>query len=99
MTKQEAIANHRKMWRWIAKQTRMQKRIIDKVEYFREFKLESVMSQCYCCEYAKCHCQECPIEWRGIGCSDGEYGKWLHAETWQEKAYWAEIIAELTERL
>lgn len=110
MTKQEAVENHRKLWRWIAEQTREQKRIVDKVEYFRVFNLKRVTNNCYCCEYVKTsvagaedmNCELCPIIWSNdvkLYCEDdAEYTEWRTVETWQEAAHWAEVIAELPER-
>ncbi|MDO5399307.1 MAG: hypothetical protein Q4G33_15440 [bacterium] len=99
MTKQEAIENHRKMWRWIAEQTRIRKRIVSKNEYFDTFGIPYISTCCYCCEYAENTCSNCPIEWNRRYCMDSEYAKWLYADTWQEAAHWAEVIAELPERI
>lgn len=69
MTKQEAISNFRKMWKWIALETMKQKRIINKDEYFIEHDLEDIYFDCYCCEYSNNKrekhnqqlCINCPI--------------------------------------
>ena len=72
LTKQEAIANHRKMWRWIAKETEKQRRIVGKGEYFKSIRIKlfdvyNVPScQCYCCEYDTQYydtCEFCPMDW------------------------------------
>lgn len=65
MTKREAIANHRKMWRWIADETEKQKDFICKHNYFDEMGIrypERPSRDCYCCEYAA-SCKDCPIDW------------------------------------
>ena len=36
MTKAEAISNHRKLWHWIAEETRKLKRKVKKSEYFKQ---------------------------------------------------------------
>lgn len=69
LTKEEAIANHRKMWNWIADETERQKRVVLKIDYFfmHGFSRENTpASLCYCCEYDRPRsdsCKECPIDW------------------------------------
>lgn len=59
LTKQQAIAEHRKIWRWIAEQTEKQKRVVDKIEYLRQFKPPKIKYRyypsnlCFCCEYGE----------------------------------------------
>lgn len=111
LTKSEAIANHRKMWRWIATQTRKQKRKVEKWEYFEHFKIpkeEIPYSLCYCCEYDVGYCQKCPVNWgrKFNGCCDkdeysdgqGLFALWRVTADWQKAAHLAEQIAELPER-
>lgn len=55
MTRKEATSKHRKMWRWIARETKKRKRVVDKRDYFDEMKIpddEIPINQCYCCHYA-----------------------------------------------
>lgn len=70
LTREEAIAEFRKMWNWIADETEKRQAIVDKQRYFRENYLEMVDSACYCCEYgrqavindlAEKVCDACPI--------------------------------------
>ena len=73
LTKQEAIANHRKMWSWIADETQRQQRIVRKEEYLNAFDIKDVLKfACYCCEYNRqCSeglenyhgCDFCPVDW------------------------------------
>lgn len=51
MTKQEAVENHRKMWKWIAVQTLRQKRLVGKTEYLDNTKYYDICNACFCCEY------------------------------------------------
>lgn len=70
LTREEAIAEFRKMWNWIADETEKRQAIVDKQTYFRENYLEMVDSACWCCEYGKQlviddvvenKCDVCPI--------------------------------------
>lgn len=71
LTKAEAIANHRKMWNWIADETLRRKRCVTKFEYFGAFGITNIpISRCYCCEYdysvskiTMAQCTNCPILW------------------------------------
>ena len=110
MTKQEAIAAHRKMWRWIADETERRKYAVKKSEYFDAMGIPEEnrpSDNCYCCEYVMNHnrtdCDLCPIEWPGRHCFGGRglYKKWVDAsdnDNWAEAAALALVIAELPER-
>ena len=70
MTKQEAIENHRKMWEWIAEETRKQKRCVGKAEYLLECGMSpfELLNNCFCCQFSldypddHAECERCPIE-------------------------------------
>ena len=76
LTREQAIAEHRKMWRWIAEETEKQKRCMGKEDYiyFSEYCTiaEDLLHNCFCCEYAYITansdldnmCKFCPIDWR-----------------------------------
>ena len=109
MTREEAIANHRKMWRWIADETERRKCEVDKSAYFNAMGItgkDIPWAQCYCCEYVNDKCKDtydcalCPIEWPGGSCCQGGLSyQWLHAYgNWRESAALARRIAELPER-
>lgn len=77
LTKNEAIQNHRKMWNWIAEQTKARKKPVDKKEYISECdpEVRHITSTCWLCEYAEHHkqlrpgvrnghaCNACPLRW------------------------------------
>ena len=112
ITKSEAIANHRKMWRWIAEETLKQERKVEKWEYFKEHgirRLNIPLCQCYCCEYGfdAGVCPDCPVEWGGEydtcldrdNCYDhkGLYALWEREPNYLKAAELAKKIAELPE--
>lgn len=110
MTKKEAIANHRKLWLWIAQETKRRRRKVEKIEYFKEHHIsgkERPTLGCYCCAYTfgqDIDCDVCPVQWANVGdykntpCTNSEFGKWKNSTTWQEASHWALIIAFLSER-
>lgn len=74
LNKEQAIHEHRKMWRWLAEFyaaiDRWHKKsmsIVDAKEIYLFFKkYEDICSDCFCCEYvaqADIHCRECPVVW------------------------------------
>ena len=73
MTKAETVISHRKMWNWIAEQTKKRRVIVKKVAYFDAMNIEYEQRphcNCFCCQYEKevrnftnKECQCCPILW------------------------------------
>ena len=68
ITKEWTIAEHRKMWQWIAEETLKRERIVYKKEYLEEyFPNEDIRCNCFCCEYDTKFdgnaCSHCPILW------------------------------------
>ena len=109
LTREQAIAEHRKMWNWIADKTEKLKRKVEKEEYFREMGIANIpRSECYCCEYLFSGCiviqlsyckNECAINWgENLNCIDSYYQKWIFIDGWQQSARLARIIANLPER-
>lgn len=109
MTKAEAIAAHRKMWRWIADETARRKCVVDKSDYFEAMGIpeeDRPSARCYCCEYDKDNgdnnCALCPIEWpTGHCCGGGLYSRWTDTFDycdWITAAEIARRIAELPEK-
>ncbi|MCI5891822.1 MAG: hypothetical protein MRZ66_00230 [Clostridiales bacterium] len=111
LTKQQTIAEHRKMWHWIADETKKQGRKVEKEEYFKAMNIPSENRpelDCYCCEYAGRECLECPVEWDGdygvccdrhtCGDWEGLYAQWANTNDPEESAQLARKIAEQPER-
>lgn len=76
LTREQAIAEHRKMWLWISRQimkdyvsNRMVKTIYSyKCDYLKKvYPSERIQSKCFCCEYVTQHginCyKDCPLYW------------------------------------
>ena len=111
MTKAEAISNHRKLWHWIAEETRKLKRKVKKSEYFKQNNIpnEPIPAYfCYCCEYAeqfRDDCTYCSIDWGNTenecSCSYGLYLRWnaCNDEDWKRAADLADKIAEMPEKI
>ena len=51
-TKDQAIAEHRKMWCWIYDETVKQKRPVRKEEYLEKNNIFGLYSDCFLCEYS-----------------------------------------------
>lgn len=79
LTKEQAITEHRKMWRWIAEETEKRKQIVKKLEYlYIHGFYEDIAYDCFCCEYDKQQCKQqsnfpdchfCPIDWNSAATS------------------------------
>ena len=68
LTREEAIANHRKMWNWIADETKRRKAIVSKSYYLHNTMWRDMVNECFCCEYSfqkfGCEsCRNCPLDW------------------------------------
>lgn len=111
LTREQAVAEFRKMWRWIAQKTLMCERKVEKKEYFIENDLKFVNSYCYLCEYScsqKKHifkfesgCAFCPIirakERIICNCCNGLYYLWEKETDYKKCAKLAKQISELPE--
>ncbi len=69
LTREQAIEEHRKMWRWVAVETRRRQKVLRPGDYLEEFYPNKIISEGnFCCEYAKPlhlgHCDNCPIDWK-----------------------------------
>ncbi len=109
LTKEQAIANHNKMWRWIAVEILKKRRKVEKEEYFTEHSITNTpRNKCYCCEYVAMNCSNCIIEWGGKygSCCDkdyyddnhGLYALWRDEADFVNAAILAKQISELPER-
>ena len=99
----------RRMWQWIAEETRRQKRYVEKFEYFYAFDIskgERPYCDCYACEEGRQRardngrnssskeCGYCPIDWGKCDCME----KGTLYDEWGD-AYLYEDIAEFAERI
>lgn len=110
LTFNEAIANHRKMWNWIADKSEERKRVISKADYFAENKIKDyAFENCYACEYGiqqigyyqgSAKCDKCPIDWGVENCEaiSSPYYDWRNSEDYQSAAKYAREIANLPSR-
>lgn len=70
LTREEAIAEHRKMWNWIADNSEYYGRVMQKSHYMVQHGFENILNDCFCCEYSKYFshlgfglCDSCPLIW------------------------------------
>lgn len=108
LTREQAIAEHRKMWNWIAEQIERKMKYLSisglKDKYYFMLEKTWTVEKCYLCQYANeqytsSPCDHCPVEKPdGVGCLGGLYYAVNRAETWQEQASLARQIANLPER-
>ena len=104
LSREQSIAEHRKMWNWIADETEKLKRRVGERGYFLAMGIRKIpFVECYCCNFChynpECCNERCIIDWgEGIRCVDSYYKEWLCADDWKEAARLARIIANLPER-
>lgn len=68
MTREEALAGHRRLWNEIADMIESGVRFFTADEYkedalFRIGETNEIETHCYCCHYAKGNCHVCPVVW------------------------------------
>ncbi len=73
LTREQAIAEHRKMWRWIADAIEKQKNVLDiwyvkKIYLAQNGFMKSIKNDCFLCGYTSrkqyyVKCEECPLNW------------------------------------
>lgn len=69
LTKEQAISEHRKMWNWIADKIEKEKECQEIGDLKEEYCIENdflLKNDCFCCEYTKNNCDNCPIEWKSV---------------------------------
>lgn len=101
LTKAQAIANHRKLWNWIAQTSIQEQRCVSKQEAFDHFGWRPVKCSCWCCEYSiriywrVYMCLRCPI----TSCQPhfGCWSKALKDNDYIAAARYAYQLAELPE--
>lgn len=100
----------RRMWNWIAEETRRQERPVGEREYFDAFGMpirERPLFNCYACAEARQRarddhncgiiCNYCPIDWGKCGCTEEGtlFYNWGYAHSYEDAARFAEKIARL----
>lgn len=114
LTKEEAVDEHRRMWKWIAEETVEREELVCKEEYLKiYFPDDDIEFNCFCCEYGIQNgfeqCSHCPIDWDSKcsrwqclnyyrSDSEGLFSLWERECDWEEAAKLAKRIAELPER-
>lgn len=112
LTREEAIAEHRKMWRWIAEEIEKRKILlgiwyIKKIYLAQNRFIEPIKNDCFLCGYAS-RCEECPLDWgrvkKGLPCegdiwSDNEenYGLWWKCQSAKTWQEQAAIARQIAE--
>ena len=84
LSRQQAVKEFRKMWKWISDETLKRRRIVYKEDYFKANNIVEIpMNKCYLCELAipQTGCDGCPVEWEGRRCTEleSEYWEWTVA--------------------
>lgn len=104
LTREQAIVEHRKMWRWLAENPEKSKGdyVLDEL-IKKGINIKGMINQCFLCTYTGAHCESCPLDWGSATncCDEGNaslFKKWIHARSIEEKAKLARQIAELPER-
>lgn len=69
LTKEQAVEEHRKMWRIIAAKTIMEQKIFKPEDYLEEYYSGKIIYRnSFCCEYANLimneNCDSCPVDWK-----------------------------------
>ena len=98
ITFDKAIENHRKLWNWIADETKKRECVVYKFEYFKQNNISKIpLWNCYCCEYTADSireikdCMKCPIDWGKNPCFSNSkqcgyakvcYDLWYYAQMW-----------------
>lgn len=106
LTREQAIAEHRKMWNWIADEIDKIKAPCDihdlKCEYLKNSEFKYVLRGCFLCAYSdmKGGCIACPLmpDVNNPWCLGGLFRNCVYSEDWQEQAALARQIANLPER-
>lgn len=109
MTREEAIANHRKLWNWLADETERRRSVVGPSAYFNAIGVpegDRPFLYDYCCGYDNIvgngNCNSCPIEWPTGKCwyKNGLHTQWSHTGgdwggDWRKAAELARRIANL----
>lgn len=98
------VQNHKRLWKWLMWHTILNRKKIDKKEYFRHYNLDAIDNNCYLCEYALNKtkikikkCEYCPVKWERC---DNLYHQWLNSyySDWKKASYYAWRISIVREK-
>ena len=102
------IQNHRRLWKWIMWHTILNRKKINKKEYFRHYHLDAIDNYCYLCEYALSQtktrfkkCEYCPVTWKRCKDKDNLFQKWNKCygySEWVKASYYAWRISIVREK-
>lgn len=112
LTREQAIAEHRKMWNWIADEIKKNKTVLNIREEKKKYLISTCsdflpFEFCFLCEYViekGYNCEKCPVYIDGEivdfnnKCLNGLYNEVKICVSWQEQATLARKIANLPER-
>lgn len=107
LTLDEAIKNHRMMWKWISRESISQKRKVAKEEAFKHFGWPPFPDNCWCCMYnnsvhkdGDAICSSCPVKWPDGTCFGTPavptlYTSWVTTDDYVMASFLADRIAIL----
>lgn len=106
-----AINEHRKMWKWIARETVIRKEKVMKRDYVKTLpywkrKIIAQYDNCFVCASVKKECKDCPLIWLDDNTNkkercrnkDSFYCKWFKEEDWVKAGLYAKMISNLPEK-
>lgn len=100
LTREQAIAEHRKMWNWIADEHEKGS-MATKVDYLcsHGFDRNEMLSDCFLCTFTRKCCYGCPLRWENGMCfvHGSEYERFNNDDV-RNSHIWARKIANLPER-
>ena len=106
MTREEALAGHRKLWNEIADMIERGEKL-PRIDDYKINALKAIgekrilYSHCYLCDFVLA-CADCLVRWDGVTCGDSEYGDFsvlLKDKDYTQAAIIARTIANLPERV
>lgn len=94
----ECLENHKKLWLWIAKETRRRGVIMLKDDYFREHPLIEMtgttpLNHCYLCEFAKLYRDA--VKGKGLILCEFCPGRWVEDKEYKNNVFINEHYCEL----
>ncbi len=113
LTRKQAIAEHREMWRWIAEQYENKQnmdclspcRLKEKYLEMRGYSKFSLICCCFLCEYTKVfecdeRCHKCPLDWgTSQDCLGNFANKGLYRRILDSYHYDYDLCAEIARQI